>query len=40
MAWSEYIQSEFTKEYQKAVEEQQNQQSAEPAVPAESAAES
>ena len=34
MAWSEYIQSEFTKEYQKAVEEQQNQQPADPAAPA------
>ena len=35
MAWSEYIQSEFTKEYQKAVEEQQNQQPADPVAPAE-----
>lgn len=33
MAWSEYIQSEFTKEYQKAVEEQKPQQSVEPIVP-------
>lgn len=33
MAWSEYIQSEFTKEYQKAVEEQKSQQSVEPIVP-------
>lgn len=33
MAWSEYIQSEFTKEYQKAVEEQKSQQSVKPIVP-------
>ena len=39
MAWSEYIQSEFTKEYQNAVEVQQNQQPAEPICsPAEPAA--
>lgn len=34
MAWSEYIQSEFSKECQKLVEEQKSQQPAEPAEPA------
>ena len=39
MAWSEYIQSEFSKEYQKVVQEQQTQQSVEPAAPDVSVAE-
>ena len=38
MAWSEYIQSEFSKEYHNAVVEQQNQQPVESAAPAEPAA--
>jgi hypothetical protein len=38
MAWSEYIQSEFSKEYQNVVEEQKSRQSAEPASSAEPAA--
>lgn len=38
MAWSEYIQSEFSKECQNAVVEQQNQQPSEPASLAESVA--
>jgi hypothetical protein len=38
MAWSEYIQSEFSKEYQNVVEEQKSRQPAEPASSAEPAA--
>ena len=38
MAWSEYIQSEFSKECQKVAEELKSQQSAEPVSPAEPAA--
>ena len=38
MAWSEYLQSEFSKEYLNAVQEQQNQQPVESSVSAEPAA--